>query len=210
MHYKGSHQPLPQIARELGVDAVVEGTVSKVANHVRINAQLIDAREDRHIWSAAYERDIHDLLALQAELADAISGQVASRLNKRGESLATKARGINPEAYEAYLRGRYEHSHAQYIREGEEKARAYFNRAIQLAPDYADATVALAETYIPADLVTARLLASKALELNENSSEGHAIIATVLSGKDWDFSAAEQEFRRVVELDPNSDFAHGS
>ena len=208
MHYKGTHQTLPEIARELGVDAVVEGTFSKAANHVRINAQLIDARDDRHIWSAAYDRDIHDLLALQAELADAISGQVAIRLNNR-ESLATKVRGINPEAYEAYLRGRYEHSQTPFIREGEEKARIYFNRAIQVNPDYSDAIVALAETYIPADLVTARLLASRALELNENSAEGHAIMGTVLSGNDWNFPAAEQEFRRAIELNPNSVVARG-
>jgi TolB-like protein/DNA-binding winged helix-turn-helix (wHTH) protein/Tfp pilus assembly protein PilF len=207
MHYKGSHKALPEIARELDVDAVVEGTVSKAGDRVRINAQLIDARNDRHIWAAKYERDLRDVLALQAELADAISNQVASRLDTQRQSLLSKKK-VNPEAYENYLRGRYEASHGAFTTEGWRKARGYFNRAIQLDPSSAEAVLGLAETYIVDDPAAARLLASKALELDDSSAEAHAIVATVIYEKDWDVSAAEKEFRRALELDPNSVPAH--
>jgi TolB-like protein/DNA-binding winged helix-turn-helix (wHTH) protein/cytochrome c-type biogenesis protein CcmH/NrfG len=202
MHYKGSQKSLPEITRELDVDAIVEGTVSKSGNRVRINAQLVDARKDRHLWAAAYERDLGDVLTLQAELADAIAKQVDRQVNPQRRLLSSDKR-VNTEAYEAYLRGRYEASQGPFTREGEEKAREYFNRAIQLEPDNADAIVGLAETYIPADPATARLLASKALELDGGSAEAHAIVATVTYTKDWSFAAAEQEFRLALDLDPN-------
>jgi TolB-like protein/cytochrome c-type biogenesis protein CcmH/NrfG len=203
MHYKGSHKSLPEIAQELDVDAVVEGTVSRSGNRVRINAQLIDAHQDRHLWAAAYDRDLGDLLALQSELAEAISKQVGNRVDPR-PTLPSPDRKIVPEAYEAYLRGRYWETHDPFTSDGFQKARQSFNRAIQLDPNYSEAIVGLAETYIPEDLATARLLASKTLELDGNSGEAHAILGIVAYAVDWNFPVADKEFRLSLELDPNS------
>lgn len=203
MHYKGTRKSLPEIARELDVDAVVEGTVSRSGDRVRINAQLVDARRDRHLWAATYERDLRDVLALQAELAEAVSHQVSSRSDPQPRSLRSE-RKVDPESYEAYLRGRYEAAHGAFTTEGWRKAREFFNRAIQLDPGNAAAVVGLADTYIPEDMATARLLASQALELDGSLAEAHAIMAITMFAQDWNFAAAEKEFRFALELDPNS------
>jgi len=109
MHYKGSHQALPEIARELNVDAVVEGSVVRFGNRVRIDAQLIQAVPERHLWANAYERDLGNVLMLQSELAWAIAGQVQAKVSPRERTLLASTRPVNPQAYEAYLKGQYFH-----------------------------------------------------------------------------------------------------
>jgi TolB-like protein/DNA-binding winged helix-turn-helix (wHTH) protein len=205
MHYKGSRKTLPDIARELNVDAVVEGTVMRVGDRVRINAQLIDARTDRHLWASAYDRSLRDVLTLQSDLASSIANQVASRVDRPSKPTVTKA--VNPEAYDAYLRGRQEWVHGAFTAGGYEKSREYFDRALQLDPEYADAMVGLAEIYIPGDPAAARALALRALELNGELGAAHTILGLVKIG-DWDFPSAESEFKRAIALEPNSVKAH--
>lgn len=205
MHYKASGKTLPDIAHELSVDAVVEGTVMRVGDHVRINAQLIDARTDRHLWASTYDRNLRDVLALQSDLASAIANQVASRVDER--SKPNVARSLNPEAYDAYLRGRQEWVHGAFTEQGYEKSREYFNRALQLDPEYGDAIVGLAEIYIPQDPAAARALALRALELNGDVGAAHTILG-LAKVSDWEFTSAESEFKRAIDLEPNSVKAH--
>jgi len=206
MHYKGSRKTLPEIARELNVDCVLEGTIMRVGDRVRINAQLIDARTDRHLWASAYDRNLRDLLAMQSDLASAIANQVASRVDR--QSKPNVAKPLNPEAHDAYLRGRQEWIHGAFTDQGYEKSRQYFDRALQLDPEYGDAVVGLAEIYIPQDPAAARALCSRALELNTNLGAAHTILALVKIGNDWDFTGAEAEFKHAIELEPNSVTAH--
>jgi TolB-like protein/thioredoxin-like negative regulator of GroEL len=206
MHYKGSRKTLPEIARELNVDSVVEGTIMRVGDRVRINAQLIDARTDRHLWARAYDRNLRDVLTLQSDLASAIANQVASHVDQ--QSKPNIAKMLNPEAYDAYLRGRQEWIHGAFTDQGYEKSREYFDRALQLDPEYGDAIVGLAEIYIPQDPAAARALCLRALELNTNLGAAHTILGLVKVGNDWDFAGAESEFKHAVELEPNSVTAH--
>jgi TolB-like protein/DNA-binding winged helix-turn-helix (wHTH) protein len=206
MHFKGSRKTLPEIARELNVDAVVEGTVIRVGDRVRINAQLIDARTDRHLWASAYDRNLRDVLALESDLASAIASQVASHVEQQRKP--TVAKTVNPEAYEAYLRGRQEWVHGAFTDDGYEKSSEYFNRALQLDPEYGSAIVGLAEIYITRDPAAARALALRAVELNTNLGAAHTIIGLTKAGNDWDFHGAESEFKVGIELEPNSVTAH--
>lgn len=206
MHYKGSRKTLPEIARELKVDAVVEGTVLRSGNRVRINAQLIDARTDRHLWASAYDRDLRDVVTMQEELATAIAGQIATHVEQ--QSPRKTSRTINPEAYDSYLRARQEWVHGAFTSDGYRKSRAFFDRAIQLDQNYPEPLVGLAETYITDDPAAARALASHALELNSNLGGAHTILALMKAANDWDFSGAESEFARGIELEPNSVTAH--
>ena len=217
MHYKNSHQRLPEIARELDVDAVVEGTVSKTGDHVRINGQLIDARNDRHLWAEVFERDAHDLLPLQGELARTIAGQVASRTAPQ-HHIGVQTKQINPEAYESYLKGRYFWN--KRTEEANFKAIELFEKAIAKQPDYAQAYAGLADAYAmlgwapPAQfprsetMAQARAAALKALEIDDTVAEAHASLASVSMIYDWNWSVAEKEFRRAIELDPGYATAH--
>ena len=217
MHYKNSHQKLPEIARELDVDAVVEGTVSRTADHVRINAQLIDARHDRHLWAEVFERNAHDLLALQGELARTIADQVANRTDPQ-HPIRMQTKQVNPEAYESYLKGR--HFWNKRTEEGNLKAIEFFEEAIAKQPDYAQAYAGLADAYAmlgwapPAQfprtetMAQARAAALKALEIDETVAEAHASLASVSMIYDWNWPVAEKEFRRAIELDPGYATAH--
>src|SRR2546426_1732644 len=143
MHYKGVRKPLPEIARELRVDAVVEGTVLRSGDHVRISAQLVDARMDTHLWAESYDRDVSDVLALHAEVAQAIARQVHVKLTRHEETLLARVHTVDPDAYEAYLKGRY-----HWNRRGGEtlpKAVHYFQQAIAKDPTYAAAYSGLAD-----------------------------------------------------------------
>ena len=206
MHCKGSRKTLAEIARELNVDAVVEGTVMRFGDRVRINVQLIDARTDRHLWAKAYDRDLRDVLALQAELTNTIASQVATRVDAQSRRIPPKP--VNPEAYDAYLRGRQEWVHGAFTPDGYQKSRAHFNHAIQLDPEYTDAIVGLAATYVTQDAAAARALALRALELNNNLGVAHAILASMKCANEWDFVGAESEFKRAIELEPNSVTTH--
>ncbi len=212
MRYKKASKPLPEIARELSVDAVVEGTVMRSGNRVRVSAQLIHAPTDRHLWAASYERDLGDVLALQADVARAITTEIRVELTPQEQTRLANASPVNPEAYEAYLQGRYYMT--KRTPEGLTKAIEYFQQAIQKDPRYAPAYAALADTYSlqGASLAAteprkeaaekAKAAARKALELDDASAEAHAALGFALNNYDWDWIAAEKEFKRAIELNP--------
>jgi len=218
MAYKGSSRTLPDIARRLGVDAVVEGSVAVAQDRVRVTAQLIDARDDRHLWAQTYDRSLDETLALQAELASAIAHQVESRLTPQQVARWSSPGRVDRTAQDAYLRGRYFWN--QRNREGFAKARESFEAAIAADPGYALAHAGLADTYglmsiqgydlVPPQeaMSRARQEAERALELDDSLAEPHASLAWVNFNYDWDFAAAEREFRRAITLNPGYATAH--
>lgn len=218
MTYKTSSRTLPDIARRLGVDAVVEGSVAVDGDRVRVSAQLVDARADRHVWADNYERSLDETWTLQAELANAIAHQVQSRLTPQQLARWQSPRRVDRAAHDAYLRGRYFWN--QRTREGFAKALASFEEAIAADPDYALAHAGLADTYglmaiqgydlVPPHeaMPRARQAAQRALELDDTLAEPHASIAWVNFNYDWDFAAAEREFRRAIALNPGYATAH--
>jgi len=218
MAYKRVHRPLPEIARELNVEAVVEGTVLRSGEHVRITAQLIRVPNERHLWAQTYEGDLQDTLALQNSVARAIADQIQITLNPQEEAALGKSRKVNPEAYEAYLKGRYFWN--KRTREGLVKAIDYFQHAIDTDPDYARAYSGLADSYAlsgdweygilsPQDAFPkARVAATKALALDENLSEAHTSLAFIQDLYDWGWASAEKEYRRALALNPGYATAH--
>jgi len=214
--YKDTKRPLPEIARELGVDAVVEGTVTRSGDRVRITAQLIDARSDRHLWAEIYERDLSNILALQSEVTRDIATQIQIKMTSQGKNPAASARPVNPEAHEAYLKGRYFWN--KRTGEGVRKATEYFEQAIRIDPNYAVAYAGLAESYVvlnghrflpPTEAYPkVRAAALKALELDENLAEAHTSLGSFKWEYEWDESGAEKEFRRAIELNPSYATAH--
>jgi TolB-like protein len=224
MQYKGNRKPMPQIARELHVDAIVEGTVMRSGDRVRITAQLIEASTDRHLWADTYERDLRDILGLQDEVARTIASEVKVTLTPQEQSGLSHARQVNPAANEAYLRGYYElrkHPPATLYRAGEEqsisKAIQYFHQAIAIDPQDALAYAGLADAYYdqstflraPLEVMPkAKAAAVRALELDEAMAEAHASLANIKMTFDWDWPGAEREFQRALELNPNLPQAH--
>jgi TolB-like protein/DNA-binding winged helix-turn-helix (wHTH) protein len=218
MVYKGARKPLPQIARELNVDAVVEGTVLRSGDHVRITAQLIDASTDKHLWSQSYEGELRDTLALQNRVASAIADQIRINLTPQEQAALKNVKVVNPEAYESYLKGRYFWN--KRTADGLKVALAYFNQAIEEDPKYAQAYSGLADTYAllgdwqyavmtPKDaLPKAKAAAIKALELDSTLGEAHNSLAFILDGFDWDLESGGKEFRRAIELNPGYATAH--
>jgi TolB-like protein/DNA-binding winged helix-turn-helix (wHTH) protein/Flp pilus assembly protein TadD len=218
MAYKGARKPLPQIARELNVDAVVEGTVLHSGDQVRITAQLIEASTDKHLWSRSYEGDFRDILALQNKVATEIADQIRINLTPQEQAALKNAKVVNPEAYESYLKGRYFWN--KRTADGLKAALAYFNQAIEEDPKYAQAYSGLADTYAllgdwqyavmtPKEAFPkAKAAAIKALELDSALGEAHNSLAFVLDGFDWDFDSAGKEFRRAIELNPGYATAH--
>jgi TolB-like protein/Flp pilus assembly protein TadD len=218
MMYKGTHKPLSQIARELNVDAVVEGSVFRSGDQVRIIAQLIQVPADKHLWAQSYEGTVRDTLTVQNQVARAIAEEIRIEVTPREQAVLKSAKIVNPEAYEAYLKGRY--SWNQRTPEGLKKAVDYFNHAIAIDPNYAAAYSGLADTYallgdwqytvmpakeaMPLALVAAR----RALELDDSLGEAHASLAFCLEGFTWDFAGADKEFQRAVELSPGYTTAH--
>jgi serine/threonine protein kinase/tetratricopeptide (TPR) repeat protein len=224
MHYKGTSKTLPEIARELRVDAVVEGSVERSDDRVRITAQLIEASTDRHLWARSYERDLRDVLRLQDDVAQAIATEVRIKLTPQEQIHLSNARPVNPEAHEADLRGFYEirkHTPAGlYVagqRESTEKAIKYFEQALALDPNDALAYAGLADAYYdestflraPLEVMPkAKAAAARAIELDDTLAEAHASLGYVKLTFDWDWPDAEREFRRSLELNPNLPRAH--
>jgi TolB-like protein/DNA-binding winged helix-turn-helix (wHTH) protein/Flp pilus assembly protein TadD len=218
MVYKGARKPLPQIAGELNVDAVVEGTVLRSGDQVRITAQLIEAATDKHLWSQSYEGELRDTLALQNRVASAIADQIRINLTPREQAALKNVKVVNPEAYESYLKGRYFWN--KRTADGLKVALAYFQQAIEQDPKYAQAYSGLADTYAllgdwqygvmstKEALPKAKAAAIKALELDSALGEAHTSLAVCLDGFDWDFDTAEKEFRRAIELNPGYATAH--
>jgi len=218
MAYKGARKSLPEIARELNVDAVVEGTVLRSGDQVRITAQLIEAPADKHLWAASYESDLSDTLTLQKKVASAIADQIRINLTPREQAALKNVKVVNPEAYESYLKGRYFWN--KRTADGLKVALAYFNQAIEEDPKYAPAYSGLADTYAllgdwqyavmtPKEAFPkAKAAAIKALELDSALGEAHNSLAFVLDGFDWDLDAGGKEFRRAIELNPGYATAH--
>jgi TolB-like protein/DNA-binding winged helix-turn-helix (wHTH) protein len=212
--YKETRRPLPEIARELGVDAVVEGTVTRSGDRVRITAQLIDAHTDQHLWAESYERDLRDIFSLQNEVAIQIASEVGVKLTNHPQAI--RSREVNPSAHEAYLRGRY-----WWHRRGPEaemKGLQFFEQSVELDPSYALGWDGVADSYLviahhggmPANeaMPKAKAAALKAVELDPSLAESHASLAIVKLAYDWDYSGAEAEFRRAIQLNPNYATAH--
>lgn len=215
MQYKGTHKTLPQIARELNVDAVLEGAVLRSGNRVRVTTQLIEASTDRHIWAQSYERDLGDILVLQDELARAVVNEVSIHLSPEQRSRLANARPVNPEAYEAYLKGRYEWN--EWTEEHLQRSVEAFQRATQIDPGYAPAWAGLSDAYsllalfdyLPLQIGVERskTAALKALQLDDTLSEAHVSLASARLWE-WSWSAAEKELQRGISLDPNNAMAH--
>jgi TolB-like protein/DNA-binding winged helix-turn-helix (wHTH) protein/Tfp pilus assembly protein PilF len=218
MVYKGARKPLPEIARELNVDAVVEGTVLRSGDQVRITAQLIEASTDKHLWSQSYEGDLRDTLALQKKVATAIAEQIRIELTPQEQAALKDAKVVNPEAYEAYLKGRYFWN--KRTADGLKVALAYFNQAIEEDPKYAQAYSGLADTYallgdweygvlVPSEAYPkAKAAAIKALDLDKTLAAAHTSLAFSLDAFDWDWQSAEKEFKRAIELNTGYATAH--
>ena len=218
MGYKHARKPLPEIARELNVDAVVEGTVLRSGDRVRITAQLIEAPADKHLWSHSYEGELQNTLTLQSEVAQAIADQIRINLSPQERAALKNVKVVNPEAYESYLKGRYFWN--KRTADGLKVALAYFNQATDEDPNYAQAYSGLADTYAllgdwqfavmtPKEaLPKAKSAAIRALQLDGALGEAHNSLAFCLDGFDWDFDSAGKEFRRAIELNPGYATAH--
>ncbi len=221
MHYKGTNKTLPEIGRELNVDGVVEGSVLRSGNRVRITAQLIRARTEQHLWGDTYERDLADVLTLQSEVARTIVQQVRGQVTPQEQArLLASARTVDPQAYEAYLRGRYYKNSVSLSRpQAVEIAKSYFEEAIRKDPSFALAYVGLADWYSflgefrglpPEDAHRhGEEAIRKALALDGTLGEAHAVRGELSWRYDWDWQTAEKEFNNAVELSPNSADAHG-
>jgi TolB-like protein/DNA-binding winged helix-turn-helix (wHTH) protein/Tfp pilus assembly protein PilF len=214
-HFKGSKETLPQIGRELNVDAVVEGTVTRSENRVRVTAQLVEASGDHHLWAKTYERDLKDVLALQDEIAQDIAEQIRVKLTPKEHSLLIQVHAVDPEVYDAYLRGRYWGDKA--TSEGGRKALEYYQKALAKDPNYALAYAGVAEAYLRGGgsglsfkEVSARVNepAIKALALDPSLAGPHASLAFIKLYNDWDWSGAEAEFKQAIALNPNLTRAH--
>ena len=214
VHYKGTRKTIPEIARELNVDAVVEGSVGLSASKVRIRAQLVRATPEEHLWAESYERDLPDVLALQRDVAGAIARQIKINLTPDEKARLANARQVDPEAYQLYLRGRF--SFENWTADAVKLARENFHKAIAKDPNYALAYAGLADTYVfghtnpepKVSIPLAREAALKALQLDDSLGDAHAALAQVKFLGDWDWAGAEKEFRRAIELNPGDTLAH--
>jgi len=218
MQFKGSNRPsTPEIAKRLNVDAIVEGSVLRAGDKVRITAQLIDARVDRHLWAKSFERHSRDVLALQDDLASAIAREIHVQLTPAEQSRLTRAPSVNPAAYDAYLKGRYFFNRPSD--ENLKKAITLFEEAVELDPTYAPAFSGLSDAYTWAGynegVLTAsearpkaKAAAEKAIALDDSSAEAHASMATFKLFYEYDWAGCEVEFRRAFALNPNYAFAH--
>jgi eukaryotic-like serine/threonine-protein kinase len=218
MRFKGVNTSLSEIARQLGADTILEGTIWRFGDRVRINAQLVDAPSETHIWAENYDRNLWDVLALQDDLGRAIAHQVQLKLTPAEHQRLASRRRIDPAANDAYLRGRYHWN--KRTADGFRKAIEYFKEAIEIDPTYAFAYAGVANCYDlmghqlygfadPRDTYPkARSAAMKALELDENLAEAHCVLADVLFRYDRDFSASESEHRRALELNPSYSTGH--
>ncbi len=212
MTYRGAHKSLPQIGQELNVDAVVEGTVLRFGDQIRITAQLIQASADKHLWAQSYQGDVRQTLALQRQVARAIAEEIQIELTSHERDVLKSVKAVNPDAYEAYLKGRYFWN--KRTPDGMKKAIANFSEAIQKDPNYAPAYAGLADSYALAGdwkygvlapkeaYPKAKAAATKAIDLDSALGEAHISLALCLDSFDWEFAAAGREFLRGIELSP--------
>jgi TolB-like protein/DNA-binding winged helix-turn-helix (wHTH) protein/Flp pilus assembly protein TadD len=217
MRYKNVRKPLPEIARELKVDAVVEGSVTRSGSRVRIDAQLVEANSDHHLWADSYERDFRDVLSLQADIAQGIVNEVRIQVTPQQKQDLHASLPVEPQAYEAFLRGRY--SWNKRSAEGVRAATAYFSDAIARDPGFARAYAGMAECYAVYSFYNPRVppresyqktraAAEKALELDDRLAEAHTALAIVKFLNDGDWEGSQQEFQRAIDRNPNYAPAH--
>ena len=215
MQYKGAQKPLRQIADELGVDAILEGSVQRSGQHVRVTAQLIDATTDQHLWARSYDRELGDVLLLQSDMAASIAQEIRVEINGNARPLAGQVSRVDPEEQDLYLRGRY------HLGKGSEneinKGIEYFRQGIEHSPQDARNYAALADSYLAlsdyyvspaATLELGKQAAMKALQLDDNLAETHVSLGAIRFLYDWDWPQAEKEFAQAVKLNPNSSDAH--
>jgi TolB-like protein/DNA-binding winged helix-turn-helix (wHTH) protein/Tfp pilus assembly protein PilF len=212
MAYKGTHKPLLQIATELNVDAVVEGTVMRVGNRVRITAELVQVSTDQHLWADTYESPIGDILALQNRVSSAIVDEIRINLTKEDKERLAQKPSVSPEAYEEYLKGRYYWN--KRSADGFEKAIGYFESATRRDPQYALAYAGLADCYgisgaimygsLPASEAApkAKAAAIRALEIDPSLAAAETSLATAKFNYDWDWGGAAEGFKKAMLLDP--------
>ena len=227
MQYKGSKKPLQEIARELNVDAVLEGAVERSGSRVRVRIHLDQVSPESQLWAKQYDRDIHDVLQVQDEIARTVTDEIRVKLTPEGRTRLTTAHNVSPEAHDNYLRGQFflyrdleEVKYEQAIKRNLQTAIGYFRQAIERDPRYALAYAGLAEAYIglgteyrggdyPKDVMPqAKAAAEKALQLDPSLGRAHFSLAQVLELYDWNWSEADKEYRLALKLDPNYAFAH--
>jgi TolB-like protein/DNA-binding winged helix-turn-helix (wHTH) protein/Flp pilus assembly protein TadD len=215
MQYKKTRKTLREIAEDLGVDAAVQGAVARSGNSVRVTAHLIDAATEEHLWARTYDRELRDVLTLQREVAAAIADAIQVELQPAERRRLAAPTSVDPDAYEAYLKGRFYWS--ARTAEGKQKAEHFFQESIDKDPTYAPAYSGLSDTYRmfgirgqgPTEYMPrAEAAARKALALDDGLAEAHASLAGVLYRYRWDWKGAEREFRLSLELDPASAEAH--
>ena len=215
MQYRGAKKPLPEIARELNVDALVEGTVLRSGERVRITAQLVGVNPEKHLWAESYERDLRDVLALQDEVALDIANRIQVKLTSREQASLLNARPVDPAAHSAYLRGVYFWN--KRTEQDLEKSIEYFHQAVQRDPRYALPYAGLANAYnflgsshlFPREAYPkAYAAALRALELDETLGEAHAALGYYKAAYEWDLLGADRELQRAIELNPGYALAH--
>jgi len=218
MHYKDTDKAIPEIAKELGVDAVIEGSVLKAGNDVRVTAQLVDGRTDVHLWSDNYTGTLTNILALQSQVTLAIAREVEVTLTPEEEIHITRTKAVNPDAYEAYLKGKF--FFEKHTEESLKTAAKYFEQAIEIEPDYAEAYAWLSDAYWTPSVwgyaaphesfAKAKTAANTAIELDETCAGAHAMIGWIALFYDWDWQKAKLSLERAIDLNPNySDGYHG-
>jgi TolB-like protein/DNA-binding winged helix-turn-helix (wHTH) protein/Tfp pilus assembly protein PilF len=216
VHYKHNDKAMDQIGRELGVQYVLAGSIRRIGNHVRVSAQLIQVSDQTNLWAQSYDHDLQDILALQSDVAADIANGIRLKLSAQRQTQLAKTSPVNPEAYEAYLRGRY---HIFRFSEADfRKAMEYFERSIRLDPQYAPAYAGVAHVWVSLGnqgvvsleeaIPKARAAALKAIELDRTLSEAYAALAWIEVGYDWNLPAALQELQNAIEINPNDPPAH--
>jgi len=218
MQYKGAKKGLPEIARELNVDAIVEGSVIRSDQRVRVTAQLVQAPTDQHLWAETYDRDLGDILKLQGEVADTIAQRVRAQLTPGQQAQIRAGRSVNPAAYDTYLKGRLYFTNEFTKPDSLRKAQRYFEESIQKDPNFALAYAGLADTYVYLAFAgalqkgeayrSAKEALAKALELDDSIGEAHDTLGLLSSSFDWDWETADREFNRAIALAPSYSCAH--
>ena len=214
MQYKRARKPLPEIAQELGVDMVIEGTVMRAGDHVRITVQLIEAHSDRHVWGDNYDRELSDVLALLSEVARAVAAHVRREFAPGEQAALAASRPVEPRAYDAYLRGLQLRGTPSFVMDWGPPAIEQFERAVELDPGFAEGYAALAEVREKlgvvgfalrhrGELPKARAAAQRALELDDRLGGAHATLGSVKLFYDWDFGGARRAYERALRLSPS-------
>ena len=216
MHFKNTQLSVPEISKTLGVDAIVEGSVTREGSHIRVHAQLIRGATDEHIWAEEYQREYRSILGLQDEVARSIAAQIERSLTPQGRASLAPPSAVGPEAYEDYLKGRYYFN--QRTEDALNKSITNFRQAITREPNYALAYCGLADSYallgfrgsVPSKeaLSQAKAAAVKAIALDDTLAEPHASLAFIAETHEWDWATAEREYKRALELNPGDARTH--